>query len=81
MNVAAQQNPNFIPTLFSLVEIIDPEEKVEREFLVNYSDHETKLWLTKTLIWCLTNDRMMTVERATEEDIKTRRLFTPREKN
>lgn len=78
MNATPQANPSYVPTLFSVVEVIDTTDKVERSFLVNYSDHETKVWLTKTLIWCLTNDKMMTVERATPDDIATKRLFTPR---
>ena len=66
------------PSLFSMVTIIGKNEE-DREFLVNYSSHGTKVWLTKTLIWALTNDREVSIMRATPDEVATRPLFTPKE--
>lgn len=66
------------PSLFSMVTIIGDKEE-DREFLVNYSNHTTKIWLTKTLIWALTNNREISIMRATPEEVATRPLFTPKE--
>ncbi len=65
------------PSLFSLVTITGKDVPV-REFLINYSHHDTKVWLTKTLIWGLMNERQINVARATARDIETKQLFTPR---
>jgi hypothetical protein len=73
------QNPTYKASLFSIVEVISSEDKVERSYLVNYSHHGTKLWLTRVIIWCLTNDKMLTIEEATAEDVATRLLFTPKD--
>lgn len=71
-------NPNYQPTLFSIVKIVG-EGWPDKEFLVNYSDHNTKVWLTKTTIWALTNGRSLSIVRAATKDIESRPLFTPRE--
>lgn len=64
-------------SIFALVEVFQEDEEFEKEFLVNYSDYDTKEWLIKTLVWSLMNKREVVIKPATEEDMK-KRLFTPR---
>lgn len=74
----AQKAQNYQPSLFSVVKITGGEDPA-REFLINYSDHNTKLWLTRTMIWGLTNGRTVSIVRANTKDIESRQLFTPRD--
>lgn len=71
--------PNNTPaSIFCVVAVVDPDSgDVEREFLINYSHHGTKLWLTKTIVWCMTNDRQLEICAATNKDMRTRQLFIP----
>lgn len=77
MPEARKINANYQPTLFSVVRIIGGGVP-DREFLVNYSDHNTKVWLTKTTIWALTNGRTLSIVRAATKDIEARPLFMPK---
>lgn len=74
----AQKAQNYQPSLFSVVKITGGKDP-EREFLINYSDHNTKVWLTRTMIWGLTNGRTVSIVRANTKDIESRQLFTPRD--
>lgn len=71
------RNSNYQPTLFSVVKIVG-EGVDDREFLINFSEHDTKVWYTRTLIWGLTNARTISIVRATQKDLESRPLFTPR---
>ncbi len=64
-------------SIYAIVAVIAENDVCEREFLINYSHYETKLWLTRTLVWCLLNSRTLTIEEATEDDLKNRKLFIP----
>lgn len=77
MPEARKPNPNYQPSLFSIV-TIKGGDVPDREFLVNFSDHNVKVWYTKTLIWGLTNGREITIARATSSEVESRQLFTPR---
>lgn len=63
-------------TIFAIVSTILGDD-VEKEFLINFSHHDTKLWLTKTTVWCLTNDRILEIRPASPKDIQTKRMFIP----
>lgn len=73
-----RKNANYQASLFSVVKV-KGEGFEDREFLVNYSNHATKIWFTKTMIWALTNGRQISITRASTRDIESRPLFTPRE--
>lgn len=65
------------PSIFAVVTIEFENGDVEREFLINYSHHETKLWLTRTQVWALTNERVVYIQRASESDIASKKQFIP----
>lgn len=50
----------------------------ETSFLVNYSDHDIKLWFTRTMIWAMSNDKSIEINKASQKDIETMRIFSPR---
>lgn len=73
-----KRNPNYQATLFSVVKI-SGEGAPDREFLVNFSNHETKVWLTKTMIWGLMNGKTVSITRASQRDTESRQLFIPQQ--
>lgn len=72
--------PQHQSSIYTIVTIITEDDETEREFLVNYSHYETKLWLTRTIVWCVLNQRTLQIELATEEDIRSRKQFIPTSK-
>lgn len=69
---------NLVPSIFALVTVRElKDDAVVDEYLVNYSNHPTKLWLTKLHVWALTNDKKLIIERATSDQISGRTLFSP----
>lgn len=71
--------PNSPSALFAFIEVLTDDDEVDREYLVNYSHPSVKAWLTRMTVWALLNDRSVSMEKATDEDIKTRPLFHPKD--
>jgi hypothetical protein len=59
------------------VVLVTDKNKGDTEYLVTYSYKSVKAWLVKTTVWCLLNNETLTIRRATEHDLKTRRKFKP----
>lgn len=53
---------------------------VEKEYLVNFSDYTTKEWLTKLLVWGLTNKKEILIKPASSEDMDSMKMFVPKTK-
>lgn len=69
-------------SIYCIVEVWEPDNDLdaEKEYLVNFSDHQTKEWLTRLMVWALTNTREVLIKPATEAEMSSMRMFVPREK-
>ena len=65
-------------SIYCVVQIYLEDEEVEKEYLVCYSDFKVKEWLTKTLVWALTNQREVTIKPASDIDMNSMRMFVPK---
>ncbi len=69
-------------SIYCLVEVweTDNELDAEKEYLINFSDYKTKEWLTRTMVWALTNQREIVIKPATEAMLNSMKMFVPRDK-
>jgi hypothetical protein len=67
-------------SIYCLVEVWETDDEVEKEYLVNFSDFKTKEWLTKLLVWALSNKREVLIKPATEAELSSMKMFVPRDK-
>lgn len=67
-------------SIYSIVEVWIDDDEMEKEYLVNFSDYKTKEWLTRLLVWGLTNQREILIRAASEAEMTSKKMFSPREK-
>jgi len=69
-------------SIYCLVEVweSDNELDAEKEYLVNFSDFKTKEWLTRLMVWALTNQREVVIKPATEGMMTSMKMFVPKDK-
>lgn len=67
-------------SIYALVEVWTKEEDVEKEYLINFSDYKTKEWLERTMVWALSNDREILIKPATDAEMNSMRMFSPKDK-
>ena len=69
-------------SIYCVVEVWEPgnELEAEKEHLVNFSDYKTKEWLTRLMVWALTNQREVLIKPATEAELTSMRMFVPKDK-
>lgn len=67
-------------SIYCIVEVWEENEDVdvEKEYLVNFSDYVTKEWLTKLLVWGLTNRKEILIKAASSDQMSSMRMFVPR---
>lgn len=69
-------------SIYCVVEVWEDSEQheAEKEYLVNFSDFQTKEWLTRLMVWALTNKREILIKAATEVEMTSMRMFVPKDK-
>lgn len=67
-------------SIYCVVEVWTSDDELEKDYLVNYSDHNTKEWLTRLLVWGLMNSREILIKAATEAEMTSKKMFMPKEK-
>lgn len=67
-------------SIYSVVEIWQDQDTVEKEYLINFSDYKTKDWLTRLLVWALMNKREVLLKPASPEEMGSMKMFVPKDK-
>lgn len=67
-------------SIYCMVEVWVDQDEVEKEYLVNFSDFKTKEWLTRLLVWALMNKREVLLKAASEEEMSSKKMFVPKDK-
>lgn len=84
VNIDKEQDRNYGMTSMSIYCIVevweqDAEDEPERSYLTNFSDFKTKEWLTRLLVWGLSNKRELIIKPASPEEMTSMRMFVPRD--
>lgn len=80
MDFSQDRNYGMVNTsIYSVVEVW-LDEKLEKEYLVNYSDFKTKEWLTRLLVWALMNKHEVLIKPAGETEMNSMKMFVPKDK-
>lgn len=69
-------------SIYCVVEVWEAgnDLEAEKEYLVNFSDYKTKEWLTRLMVWALTNTREVLIKPATEAEMSSMKMFVPKDK-
>lgn len=69
-------------SIYCLVEVWESDNEIdaEKEYLINFSDFKTKEWLTRLMVWALTNQREVVIKPATEGMMSSMKMFVPKER-
>lgn len=68
-------------SIYCVIEVWNEEDDVEKEYLVNFSDFRTKDWLTRLLVWGLKNKKEILIKPATDIEMNSMRMFSPKDKS
>lgn len=74
MNIEARE-PIYIELLVLERNEDDEEDTILQKYNLNFSDLETKMWMTRTFTWAMKNDKI--IEMSPLKDISDKYIWSP----